>query len=797
MPFDRFLIAPLSTGLQTDLKPWLIPDDAFQSLQNAYVFRGRVRKRFGSTLMGSSPLLSRFRIQVGTIGSPVSPVPGNQFNIGQMFSAGTQIFTVYKTGTPGAMLATGPGTGTFNTSTGAFALSSTGLGSSTPIYWYPALPVMGLTQYDINSINNHPSYGFDTEFAYTFIPGTGWARAGSGTMSNPLPIWHGSNSQFFWSTNWDGETPDQVVLFTTNFNAAIGAALATDDPIWSLDGTTWTPFTYSPVSALNPGNTQPYTVTQTGSSGEVITNYVQQARIIVSFKNRLLLLNTIENNANGATQYNTGSPTTTGITPTNYLTSTNTQFKNRCRYSHNGSPFAYNAWLEPNFTYQPVVSGTTYYADGGGFIDATTEEGIVSAEFIKDRLIVYFERSTWELAYTGNEILPFVWQKINTELGSQATFSTVPFDKQILTIGETGVHSCSGANVERIDNKIPDEIFDFRVENNQQLRTAGIRDYYVETVYWAFVGDNEQPTQTFPNQVLVYNYKNNSWAVNDDCFTAFGYFEQQEDLTWATSVPLTWLESNFTWIDNVIQAQSRQILAGTPEGFVLIINPDVSRNAASMQITTMTIPSTQPDAEPGWIDLEVINHNLALNDYVAIENTNGINLPITGIYQVIVVTDANNITLFAPDVSGTYTGGGTLARVSNIQIFSKRWNPYANKDRNVFLQRIDFGVLRTANGQITVDYYPSSSNLSMIQEGEATNTIMGTSVLETFPYALYPLENYQELLWHPLYFQTQAQFIQIGMYFTYDQITNPTIAWSDFEVQGLVLYTQPTTQRLE
>ena len=55
-------------------------------------------------------------------------------------------------------------------------------------------------------------------------------------------------------------------------------------------------------------------------------------------------------------------------------------------------------------------------ADGGGYIDASTEEQIVSAEFIKDRLIVYFERSTWELAYTGNEVLPFVWQKINTEL---------------------------------------------------------------------------------------------------------------------------------------------------------------------------------------------------------------------------------------------------------------------------------------------------------------------------------------------------------------------------------------------
>ena len=52
----------------------------------------------------------------------------------------------------------------------------------------------------------------------------------------------------------------------------------------------------------------------------------------------------------------------------------------------------------------------------GNAIDAATQEAIVSAEFLKDRLIVYFERSTWELVYTGNQIYPFTWQKINTEL---------------------------------------------------------------------------------------------------------------------------------------------------------------------------------------------------------------------------------------------------------------------------------------------------------------------------------------------------------------------------------------------
>ena len=68
---DRFLIAPYdkSSGLRSDLKPWLIPDEAFSALENAYVFRGRVRKRFGSRWFNNNPLLSRLRIQVGQVGA--------------------------------------------------------------------------------------------------------------------------------------------------------------------------------------------------------------------------------------------------------------------------------------------------------------------------------------------------------------------------------------------------------------------------------------------------------------------------------------------------------------------------------------------------------------------------------------------------------------------------------------------------------------------------------------------------------------------------------------------------------
>lgn len=752
MPFDRFFIGytDSNASLETDLRPWLIPDNAFAQMDNLYAFRGRIRKRFGEILMDPNPLLSRFRVNIGTTdgaGNFSGTIPGTVIvgRIGLAFSVGAELFTVYQTGTPGVMLDTGAATvHTYNTTTGAVVIN--GAAINTIVYYYPTLPVMGLTLYQNGAINNEPSYGFDTQFAYVYIPGSGWQRSVLGTP----PVWHGTDINFFWTCNWRGAFDDITTLFVTNFNAHVPAPAATDDPLWSFNSTAgWSTF----VPYFAPAGGAPAT-----------GPFVATARLIVAFKDRLVLLNTIENDGGMGG-------------------GTNSAFVNRARFSHNGSPLSTNAWYEPN---QKDSGGNI--ADGAGFIDATTEEQIVSAEFIKDRLIVYFERSTWELAYTGNQLLPFVWQKINTELGSESQMSTVPFDTEVLTIGNTGVHACNGANVQRVDNKIPDQIFQIIDKNLGVQRVAGIRDYFVEMVYWTFPSIEQNPNEKFPTKVLVYNYKNGAWSFNDDCITAFGYFEQQTDTTWANSLE-TWEEANFTWSSGVQQAQFRQIIAGNQQGWVFIIDPEISRNAPVMQISNISVVGN-------FTQLLIIDHTLNNGDFIAIENAQGVTGLNGNIYQVIFV-DTNHVNLISAIFTGVYTGGGQATRISNLILKSKQWNPYVNQDRNVYLAKIDFAVQKTTDGEITVDYSPSSTNLSMINAAVSTNMIMGTGVLETFPYTLYPLEQEQERLWHPVYFQTSGECIQIYMTFSITQITNPDIAWSDFELEGLVLYCKPTSYRLE
>lgn len=752
---QRFYIGQTNgQGLQTDLKPFAIPDDAFSELNNAYVFRGRVRKRFGARLMrgtdaqisGLEQIQSRLKINLGNTngaGNLSGTVPGTVFKIGQAFSVGSQFFTVYQTGAPAVMLKTGAATTyTYNTVNGAYVIA--GAAAATAVYFYPAEPVMGLRTYEQSDINVEQVIAFDTQFAYNFAA-NGWEILGGIPPAAGSVIFTGDNSEFFWSTNWRGSTSSSTLFFVTNYNTA--ATLTGSDQMYYWNGTAWTAF--RPIF-----------------NSAAATNTILSARIILPFKDRLLLLNVVEN---------------TGGAP-----GTNATYVNRCRFSWNGDPTNVAAFYEN-------VTGS------GGYIDAPTREAIVTAQFLKDRLIVYFEDSTWELAYTGNQVLPFVWQQINTELGAESTFSQVPFDKMVLGVGNVGIHACTGNNVERIDQKIPDEVFKIHNNNQGPQRVGGIRDFYTEMVYWTFPDENRSDDYPYNNKVLTYNYRNNCWGFNSDSITAFGYFQTTAagtltGLTWGGSNSFTWDDSDFPWNYAANQAKFRNVVAGNQEGYTFIVDPDMSVNSQALQINNIDIVTS-----PFFARLSIINHNLKEGDFIKIEDAQGItsfNDLIFRVYSVIsnatIAIDNNGIT-----GSGTYTGAGTVTRVTPINFKTKQFNFFANSGRNTYIQRVDFLVDRTENGECTVDFGLSSSPYGQLFAGQLTNSALGTYVLETRPYALAASENEQDRLWHPVYFQADGEYVQFFFYLSDTQALDVEIAEADFQLHAMVIHAQPTSYRLQ
>lgn len=735
MPQDRFLIAPISQGQQTNVKPWLIMDDAFAQLRNMYTWRGSVKKRFGSRVMNGAKsiatqqLFTRFRINIGTTAAVTgnfgpTVVPGVRWKIGQMFSIGDTIFTVYQAN--GAMYTTGAATGTYDTATGTVTITGNTENPSTAIFFYPAEPVMALATYNQAAINDEQLVGFDTQFAYSYTLSGGWVRLGTATWAGTSAT---STNDFYWTTNYRGANAYNFNLFVTNNVVA--------DQIKYWTGAAWT--SISPI--YNPGN------------GDVI----RTCKIVVPFKNRLLLMNTTE------------EITAAGGDRT---------FVNRVRYSQQGDAIAVDAF------YEVATRGK------GGFIDATVNEAIISCEFIKDRLIVFFEESTWELVDTGNPSLPFAFQKINTELGVESMNSVIPFDRVALGFGNNGIHACNGMNVDRIDQVIPDTIFDVQNNNSGPQRVAGIRDYWVEMSYWSYPSNsaNTSISETFPNRVLVYDYINKTWAYNDDSITAFGNYQLEKDLTWA-DIESEWQEMDDRWVDPSLQDRFKSVIAGNQEGWTFIVDAERNNNCMSLQITNISIAANV-------ISLTIIDHNLPINSYIYIDGITG-TLDITDlndrIYKVTVVS-TSVITILADDITGVYSGGGFVSRVSEIEVLTKQYNFYNKAGNNIATQKVDFYVDKTSEGQVSVDFLVSASPQSLLLDSALNGAAVGTGILETTPYALVPYEDLQDRFWHPVYFNAVGENLQLRIFFSEEQIMDQDIAFSDFQINAIMFYVNQTNQ---
>lgn len=751
---DRFFIGKYDqdSGLQTDFKPWAIADQAFAELTNAYVFRGRVRKRFGSRWLSEDPNESRLRVLVSATdagGNAAGSVPLSGGlpivtpAIGQQFSIGTEVFTVVVLGNPAILLKSGSTvTATFNTTTGAFVFA--GATAFTLVYYYPALPVMGLQTFESTANSDQKIIGFDTRFAYEY--NIGWQRLG-GEVTPGAAQWQGSDSEFFWTTTWQGNSQFERFFFVTNFDET--------DPNF--------------MRFYNPNIAKWQSFAPVVSSQFVPNTFLLTARILVPFKNRLLAFNTWEGNKIAA--------------PNN--------FANRCRYSGLLNPITNPSWDQ-------------FIPGNGNAIDAPTTEAIVSVEFIKDRLIVFFTNSTWELVYTGNQSLPFAWQQINTELGAESTFSIVPFDKICLGIGNVGIHACNGANVERIDTKIPQSIFNIHYVDNGLARVNGIRDFFVEMVYWAFPDTSADPNFPYPNQVLVYNYKTGTWAFNEDSITVFGYFQQLKDITWDSNL-VTW-DDYMPWSSGSIEAKFRQIIAGNQEGFTFICDSEEPTNAAVIQITNLTFVGDQ-------VTVKAINHNFRDSQYIYFEGItqNPLfvgNLPIINnqIFMIDTVIDKDTFQFSYVDLAGTvlagiYSGGGLISRVSNISIKTKEYNFYANKGKNAYISKVDFMVDQTDLGSIQVDFYVSSGFVPLLEDSAASGTLVGTGTLDTFSYtaangvaAPIPFEDTQARLWHPVYLQAEGEVVQLQLTMNDAQMRNIDIRLCDFQLHAMVIFAQSTSR---
>jgi len=746
MSLQSFPIVGLTKGLQKNVKSAMLPEQAWAVLENSYTYRERELKREGKKFLGR--LRRVFTGQsLGSTSAGPTTITLNIFTLSSItepqaeIQGGSLVITV---GAPDTATFTDLGNGTFSvTGKGVAAGSSinyitgiatlvftslTGGGAITATFGYfTTLPVMGIPQREIPAINDEQTIWFDTKYAYIWN-GTDFQEFIPGTT------WDGTNADLFWSVNYRGSSAAIRLLFTTNDVADAG------DPIRYTDGTTWT--TFAPLVTA--------------------TSTLWQCRMLVPYYGRLLAFNTWE----GLTGSGTGGAV---------------NFYNRCRFSQLGDP------TDQTLGWRTDIFGR------GGIADAPVTEQIISATFIKNTLVVDFEKSTWQLRYQGENGTPFIWERVSADFGSESTFSSVLFDNHRLVVGDKAITAATSIGVQRADLDIPDQVFQFKNANNGVERVTGIRDYKRELVFWNYPDSQTQAAIgvpiTFPNKVLVYNYRNNSWAIFRDSITVFGTFQSSSNITW-DSLETFWDDETVYWDDPDTQSLFPIIVCGNQQGFVSCYGyPSPSQRSTVQANDQETLTIQAISLSLGSIVVTSVNNGLIANEIIYISNMNFIDsttmLPVTtnlnnGIYQVQPI-DANTFQLFKWDFTNqeyvnnfsftpvpstsTYVGGGRITLFPKMNLLSKDINIYQGKSLQTKLSRLDFLMQSVSGGAVTVKLFlNSSANASTPGEIGNNNLVWNSHMsIDAKPPFYTPGSDYS---WFRFYATLSAQYFSINI--TYD-----------------------------
>lgn len=612
------------------------------------------------------------------------------------------------------------------------------------------------------------------------------------------------------------------------------AAFPTKDCIRWYDGDPTNGVEFNPVLNGHEGwvNFSPplYSGVETSALGDLPPSiyYLVGARMIVPYKDRLIFL--------GVVVQSTGATAGT-IAGTYYLQDTIVFSQNGTPYytcSFTGSVTSGTTVFYPILT--PVVQTTTqsatanaYFVDVtgyGGFLTAGFSQPITTVGQNQDVLLVGFTNRQTKILYTGNDLLPFNFYIINSELGATATFGSIVMDRGVITVGDRGFVITDQQSTSRIDLEIPDYIFEFDLLNNGTQRITAQRDFVNEWIYFSYPYNSEEDADVpFPNQTLFYNYRDESWAIFNESYTTYGPFRRQTGFTWQTvgSIFPSWNAWDKPWNASSSSLLEPEVAAGNQQGFVVVRGDATIGEAPSLYIlavNTTTLTVTSP------------NHGLNSGDFVYFLNALGMtnfnssptaSPPAYIIFQVTVI-DVNNFTI-VPDpsiepplvISGTYAGNGTITRLYVPQIQSKQFPTAWGAGRKTRIGVQQYLLTTTSKAQITLLIFLSQNantpfnnpefpnNVVLVPGPSENNTLIYSTVLytcqESTNLGLTPANiNLQQLVpsqaqtWHRQNTSLIGDTVQVAFTLNNEQMYDSTLTnqVSEIELHGMIIDVSPS-----
>lgn len=244
MAYIPYLISKFSTGLDNEVQPWLLPDDAQEVLYDGFIYRGVWQKRPGYNQFaigehGGAPYCESRMVHKLSAVAMTGAIPGSTYTLTATSPVRRGTFVVTGSNPPQVVTDnglggfTGDGTGTINYTTGAvsitFTLPTIAASTVTATYdYHPGHPVMMVANF-YPTTNIRQMIVADTRYVNRYNPATNRLDDIS-----PAGAYTGTNTNFWSWTNCPPAAGTPRLLFTNN-----------TDGIQAYDGTTVTTYAYT------------------------------------------------------------------------------------------------------------------------------------------------------------------------------------------------------------------------------------------------------------------------------------------------------------------------------------------------------------------------------------------------------------------------------------------------------------------------------------------------------------------------------------------------------------------------
>ena len=579
MTYEPFLIAPYKVGLDVDMEPWLLPEDAFENIVNAHIHNGYVEKRQGFRVLAeTAETNANFAITAATQADPVELTLTDvtalsngdriqvDYVVGMTELNGGQYLVSNKTGGAGGTIELLDLNGNNIDGTGFSAYVSGGYVST-----FPGQRIMGIGRcYDDEG--NRDTIVWDTARGYYFNKTT--------QALESLDL-----GDIFDSGEYD-------YIHWNNWASAAGTASSVLNRIYFTNGKEYNGGLnglrfYSCAAAPTAPQAAASSSFRPTING---ANTLDAVKFIFPIRQRLVLLSTIE----GGTTY--------------------AQRARWCQARNPGTPGAFtNEWDDNT----PGL---------GGFVDAPTAEHIVSARSLQDVIIVWFTNSVWTLRPTADPSLPFRWDKLNSFRGADARAGALEFDRYVLGVSNRGISITDGNETRRIDDRIEDFVTDF-INGDEFGKTYCSRNYQLRRTWILYSGNEDNPEDTASNEVdgaLILDDESGAWSLYQIAMNVLGHGQSGLDLQLddfpdsptslnPRDLPIYLVDEDYGAGESTLQdyhweAADELFLGGDINGFVYEMDQGVNDNGAFINFD-ITSAAWNPykgqgvECELGYVDL--------------------------------------------------------------------------------------------------------------------------------------------------------------------------------------------------